>query len=304
MITPLELHHKVFELLGDFTIIKNHREGSKRTGVWEIQAKCSMKKFYVKSFSRVNRWHPEVYAYKNWITSIKPFAPELVGVINDNGIYAIVISSLGGVTLMDARGLTDVQKEEAFYKAGELTKLIHNGFEGKFFGRPDIDGNPIEIYHSQDPVEYYEMAIKEALNHGKLKGYYNTKELLLGEWALNNSCIFKNEMPRPTSWDSSPNNWIVDESNGDFLGMIDFENMLWGFAVDSFTILFDRYFPEFPKGEKAFFVGYGYDILTEKEGQIRLACIKSGLCNINFGYSFKDDRMVAIGRKMLGMIVV
>lgn len=43
MITPFKLHQEIINIIGNYDIIKNYREGSKRTGVWEIQCKSDLK---------------------------------------------------------------------------------------------------------------------------------------------------------------------------------------------------------------------------------------------------------------------
>ena len=302
MITPFKLHQEIINIIGNYGIIKNYREGSKRTGVWEIQCKSDLKKYFVKSFTRKNRWHPEVFAYKNWIPEILPYAPELIGVIDQDDLYAIIISSLEGITLREAVGLSENQISNAYYKAGELTKILHKKFSGDYFGRPDCNGNPIEIFSHSDPVYYLNHSIIEALEKGKELNCFENREIQLGEWVLKNTHLFQDCVPRAVSWDSSPNNWVVDERTGEFLGFIDFENMLWGFEVDNFTMMYERYFPNFPKGKEAFFKGYGLEALEEKSQQIKIACIKAGLCNVVWGQIFNDERSVSLARKMLSMI--
>lgn len=302
MITPVELHLKIVELLGEYDMIRNYREGSSRTGVWKIKSKSDSKTYFVKSYMRKTRWHPEVFAYKHWIPSVLPYAPELIDVLEGENFQAIIITSLGGITLREATHLSEIQIERAYYKAGELTRVLHSKFEGTYFGRPDCNGNPIEIFHHHDPVYYMHHSILEAFNRGKELGCLNNKETKLAEWAIENADLFQNSVPLAVSWDSSPNNWVVSEENGEFLGMIDFENMMWGFDVDNFTMMFERYFPNFPKGKDAFFEGYGTDVLKNKALHIKLACIKAGLSGIVWGISFKDERTVLLARKMLASI--
>ncbi len=212
---------------------------------------------------------------------------------------AIIITVLEGVTLREMSGLADEQIERAYFKAGELTRVLHDKFKGTYFGRPDCAGKPIEIFHHEDPVYYMQQSILDALNGGKETQCFGLEELRLAEWALDRVDIFEGVVPCAVSWDSSPNNWIVSKKTGEFMGMIDFENMLWGFSVDNFTIMYERYFLNFPQGKNAFFSGYGLDILEEKEVQIKLACIKAGLSGIVWGTRFGDRRSVLLARRML-----
>ncbi|HHW30258.1 MAG TPA: hypothetical protein GXX20_01070 [Clostridiaceae bacterium] len=135
-------------------------------------------------------------------------------------------------------------------------------------------------------------------NKGLDLNYYNADEIRLAEWALENVEVFKDSIPVPISWDSTPGNWLVDEDEN-FTGMIDFENMLWGIDVDNFAILFERYFPDCPNGKDAFFRGYGADVLENKELMIKIVCIKKGLSDILWGLENNEDRNVKLGRNML-----
>lgn len=298
MIYPIELHNRLIKTIGEYEVVNNYREGSKRTCVWKITSKSDSKNYFVKSYYRKSRWHPEVFAYKNWIPIIHPYAPYLIDSYEDSDLQAILVTELKGNTLREANNLSERQIENAYYKAGQLTQIIHSGFKGDFFGRPDCEGNPIEIFHHENPVYYYRQSILQSYNKGKKIGCFKSHEIDLAEWAVKNADVFENEYPRAVSWDSSPNNWIVNEE-GEFQGFIDFENMLWGFDVDNFTILFERYFSNLPSGKEAFFRGYGYDILNEKSEKIKMACIKAGIGGIVWGLEFNDDRSVMLARIML-----
>lgn len=145
--------------------------------------------------------------------------------------------------------------EAAYRRAGELTNLLHGSQTGKWFGRPDINGNPIELTPYVDPVQY-------------------------------------------VSWDSTPGNWLVDE-RGVLTGMIDFENMLWGIDVDSFSILFSRYFSGNPAAGKAFFQGYGPEVLRNRSAEIQICCIKMAIGDICWGNQHDAPEVVRYGRELL-----
>ncbi len=86
---------------------------------------------------------------------------------------------------------------------------------------------------------------------------------------------------------------------GSHAGMIDFENMLWGVDVDSFAALFEKYFINDEVSMKAFFEGYGAEILREKHIQIRISCIKLALGDIYWGTGHNVPEVAAKGRKLL-----
>ncbi|WP_069651031.1 aminoglycoside phosphotransferase family protein [Caloranaerobacter ferrireducens] len=300
MIQPNELHKRIIKNIGEYEILINHREGSKRTGVWKIRSLLNQRCYYVKTHSRKSRWHPEVFAYRNWISEILPYAPELIESFEGDDWQGILITSLDGVTMREAN-LSRKQEEEAYYKAGELTKLLHTKFKGTYFGRPDCNGNPIEIFHHTDPVYYIKKSLIDLYEKGKKLNCFNSKESFLAEWAIENVDIFKSTHPVPISWDSTPNNWLINK-HGEFIGMIDFENMLWGIPADNFTILFERYFPQSPKGKEAFFRGYGLNDIKDMKLQIKITCIKMGLADLVWGLENKDDRVIKLGKQMLEYI--
>ncbi|HHW30257.1 MAG TPA: hypothetical protein GXX20_01065 [Clostridiaceae bacterium] len=125
-VTPEKLHYKLSKLLGEYEIINNYRPRSNRTGVWKIKSK--QKFYFVKTFSRKSRWHPEVYAYQNWILALAPYAPELIEVFEEENWQGILISTLPGIIMREAN-LSIVQMEKAYFKAGELTRLLHSRFK-------------------------------------------------------------------------------------------------------------------------------------------------------------------------------
>jgi len=66
-----------------------------------------------------------------------------------------------------------------------------------WFGRPDKNGNPIEIYHHSDPVCYIKNSLLEIYNKGLGLNCYNSNEISLAEWALQNIEVFKDSIPVP-----------------------------------------------------------------------------------------------------------
>lgn len=297
---PEELENNVHTLIGPFEVLANYRPKSPRTGVWKLQATRDNRHYYVKTFTRKQRWHPEVYAYRNWIPRLNPYAPELVGTFEGEGWQAILITSIEG-TIMRETELSREASDAAYRKAGELTRLLHDSQTGEWFGRPDQDGNPIELSHSRNPVTYVHDAIFDLSQKSRQASLLSSEESELADWALGNVNVFQQTKPVPISWDSTPGNWMVN-AHGDFAGMIDFENMLWGIDVDTFSILFERYFAENVSGMQAFFQGYGIETLEAKRIHIQICCIKMGLGDIYWGTQNQSARVVAYGRALLDRI--
>ena len=105
----------------------------------------------------------------------------------------------------------------------------------------------------------------------------------------------------PVSWDSTPGNWLVDD-RGVMTGLIDFENMLWGIDVDSFSILFARYFSDNPSAAQAFFQGYGPGVLQHRSAEIQICCIKMAIGDICWGTQHNAPGVVRYGRELLNKI--
>lgn len=143
-----------------FQVLANYRQNSVRTGVWKLQAGQDSKNYYLKTYSRKQRRHPEVYAYRHCVGPLKPYVPELIAAYEGEGWQAILITAIDG-SIMRETALSPSAVETAFYKAGELTKILHLSQTGPWFGRPDQYGNPIELSHNADPVQYVADAIQD-----------------------------------------------------------------------------------------------------------------------------------------------
>ncbi|MFP4977318.1 aminoglycoside phosphotransferase family protein [Paenibacillus sp. CN-4] len=294
---PPRLHEHVHSVIGPFHVTANFRPAGARTGVWRLQA--AKASYYVKTFSRRERWVPEVYAYRHWMPQLKPYVPELAAVFEEEGWQAILITALDG-TIMRDTVLTPGEEQAAYRKAGELTRTLHRLKPGRWFGQISEDSQP-PSEPEQDAVQYISRSIREMKTKCEEQQLLSPREMELAEWALQNVEGFAGARPVPVSWDSTPGNWLVD-ANGRLCGMIDFENMLWGIDVDQFSILFERYFMDNPATRDAFFDGYGPEVLTGKAGQIKICCIKLAIADIYWGTQNGWDRVRNYGRRLLKRI--
>ncbi|MFD2410529.1 aminoglycoside phosphotransferase family protein [Paenibacillus rhizoplanae] len=299
-IHPTALYEQVQSDIGSFQVLANYRLNSVRTGVWKLQSAQDSKCYYLKTYSRKQRWHPEVYAYRHWIGQLKPYVPELIAAYEGEDWQAILITAIDGF-IMRETALSPGAAETAFYKAGELTKILHLSQTGRWFGRPDQYGNPIELSHHADPVQYVADTIQDLTSQCVDGGLLQAYELRLTDWALQNVHVFRHSRPVPISWDSTPGNWLVDDQ-GILTGMIDFENMLWGLAVDNFSILFARYFIDHPSARDAYFAGYGLEVLKDQSAEIQICCIKMALGDICWGTHNHQPEVVRSGRELMKRI--
>ncbi|WP_339224777.1 aminoglycoside phosphotransferase family protein [Paenibacillus sp. FSL H8-0332] len=299
-IHPTALYEQVQSDIGSFQVLANYRLNSVRTGVWKLQSTQDSKCYYLKTYSRKQRWHPEVYAYQHWVGHLKPYVPEFIASYEGEGWQAILITSMDGLIMRDTE-LSPLAVEAAYRKAGELTKVLHDSQIGDWFGRPDINGNPIELSHNEDPVNYVSNSIREVTARCMEEDLLQSSEIALTDWALQNAQIFRHSKPVPISWDSTPGNWLVDDQ-GILTGMIDFENMLWGLAVDNFSILFARYFIDHPSARDAYFAGYGLEVLKDQSAEIQICCIKMALGDICWGTHNHQPEVVRSGRELMKRI--
>lgn len=301
-IYPYEWSSVVEAHIGSFIVLSDQRQGSSRTGVWKIQASQDQACYYLKTFSRKQRWHPEVYAYNHWVNGLQPYVPELIAAFEGEGWQAILISAIEGITMREV-SLEPDKRYAVYQKAGQLTKWMHEAKKGEWFGRPDREGNPIELYHHTDPVIYIRDTLLDF--HGKCMEaqLLQPSEIELLQWALQHVDVFEGSKPVPISWDSTPGNWLVD-ADGEFAGMIDFENMLWGVDVDNFSVLFEKYFINDEPAMKAFFDGYGTDILEHKAIHIRICCVKLALGDIYWGTQNNLPGVIAHGRRLLASLQI
>lgn len=298
------LDSRLFEFIkngiGPFHILANYRPNSSRTGVWKISSIRNKSCYYLKIFSRKERWSSEVYAYTNWLPPLKSYVPKLIDVFEQEGLYAILITSIDGVIMREA-DLDINSTTKVYHQAGELIKILHDSQSGIWFGCPDLNGNPIDLSPSKNPINYVYDSIQEMSNHCKEQNLLKPMEIELVQWAFQNIRVFEHVKLVPISWDSTPGNWLVDES-GTLTGMIDFENMLWGIDVDHFSILFERYFVDNKVAMNAFFNGYGLEVLTEKKDQIQICCIKMAVADICYGTQNNAQVIVNYGRNLLQQV--
>ena len=109
-------------IVGSFAVAKDHRENSARTGVREISAQGQT--LFVKIYNRLNRWHPEVFAYRNWTARLGAFAPELIAAFNEGDVFGIITTAVPGRTVNEA-GLDDEKKLIKIYnETGHLLRKM------------------------------------------------------------------------------------------------------------------------------------------------------------------------------------
>ncbi|MNW23489.1 Phosphotransferase enzyme family protein [compost metagenome] len=279
--------------------MENLRPKSSRTGVLKLCTLKDRRIYYLKFYANKQRWCSEVYAYKHWMYHLKPYAPELIHILEGKSWQAVLMTSLDGTIMRDTE-LGPQALQDAYYRAGELTRCVHRLTTGDWFGPMDQVGNPLEAIPCKDPISYVTDSIRDVARECLGKGLLVPSEIELMEWALQNVEVFEHTQPVPVNWDSTPGNWLVDRM-GRFMGMIDFENMLWGIDVDSFSILFERYFED-QTIMKSFFNGYGLEVLEEKSTHIKICCIKLGLSNIYWGEKHGSLRVASYGKTLLQRI--
>jgi hypothetical protein len=267
------------ERIGKFRVIQSCRFGSHRTGVWQLEAGADW--YYFKINHRPVRWGTEVFVYRNWAHVFHPFVARLVGVCESGDVRGLLMSSLDGITLRDAK-LPSEQAVPVFERAGDLCRRLHELPTGEWYGIMDADGLPArgtdreQLNGERDPVAYYRGLIENGVRRATRAGGLNASYTAAAERVLASLSGIEFAEPVPTSWDFTPNNWVVDEQ-GKLVGIIDFENMAWGLRADPFVRLVIDYFPHDGKCEEAFYAGYGCAPPKEAPEQLHIGCVLYGL---------------------------
>lgn len=271
----------VRECLGDYRVVRACRPGSRRTGVWELEA--NGKRFFLKLNQRRVRWATEVFAYQNWVDVLRPYAPELIGVHQDEAesLYGILVRSLGGKPLR-VRGLEAAKCVGAYERAGALCRRLQSLPRGTWFGAMDEQGRPVEEAAEamnggkQDPIRYFSQTISRALAIAVETQSVGKAEQRLAEGVIEALPEMGIDRPVPAAFDYTPGNWMVDDA-GKLLGVVDFENMAWGLTADPLVRLHMNYFAACPEGKTAFYRGYGRRLTDCEWQQFRIGCIRYGL---------------------------
>lgn len=298
MVISSEFHDAIVEAIGPYKVLKSLRDSSARTKVYRLEA--NNKFYYAKLFKRRARFEPEIFAYKTWNRKLKNFTPELITILDNNDEeFGFIMSEISG-TIFRETEMTKEEEYKNYEKAGELIRVLQDSFEGNYFGRPSIQGNPIEDSHT-DVIEHLNDSINEIVIGLSELDLLNETNKYLINWAKKNITIFESEVPVPVSWDSTPGNWLVN-SNKELSGMIDFENMRWGVRVDSFGILYERYFMDDMNREKAFFKGYGSDFKNSNVEKIHFILIKMALADILYGTKYNNDRSLKMGHRLISWL--
>jgi len=297
MLFNAKINDFITSAIGSFEVLSDHRKDSDRTGVIKVLSGDN-KHFFVKTYNRLSRWNPEVYAYKHWTKSLGHYAPILIASLNDNDVCGIIITPIQGETVNEAQIIDDEKLMRIYYDAGRLFKKMQSNEKGNFFGIPKADGSPYDTNAKTDPVVYVSDSIESLFKIAYDNEILDSSFKPLIRWSLNNCDIFKDEFPVPTNWDLSQNNWMVD-NDGNFAGFIDFENMLWGISLDSFAVITERYAFDKPLLKDSFFRGYGleYDEITMQKQKI--LSVKSSVASVVNGHMSKNQRFFDCGMRML-----
>ena len=287
--------------VGNYRLVKEHRNNSTRTGVFEIQTE-NKERLFVKIHNRLNRWNPEVYAYQNWVSAIHPYAPKLLHHFKDNDLFGIIITAIEGRTINEYNVTNENVLEKSYYDAGRVLKKLHDNFKGNFFGIPTVEQSKVDTKGEVDPVNYIISSLDALEKLGKDKGLLREEDTKLIKWCIENCNVFIHSKPVPTHWDYTQNNWMINDK-GNFTGIIDFENTLWGLEMDSFGVMLERYTNNKPHLTKAIFSGYGLRQTDEVEKQLMIVGVKSAVAGIIYGNDIKNDRIYSLALKRLNKLI-
>jgi len=286
----------ITSIIGHFNILNDHRKDSARTGVVEILSE--EKWLFLKIHSRLSHWNPEVYAYNNWTKHLGDYAPSLVTSFNNDEVYGIVMTPIQGRTVNEMEINNDDKLAYIYYNAGHLFKKMQSTTTGNYFGIPKADGSPYNESAETNPVQYMINSIESIVKNAYDKKIIDVSYEPLIKWSLDNCFIFADEVPVPTNWDLSQNNWMVNEI-GEFIGFIDFENMRWGLSLDSFAVIKERYTFDKPFLLDSFYSGYGLVHSDVEKIKQTILGVNSSIASIVYGYLYGNKRFYDCGARML-----
>lgn len=281
-------------LIGPYSMLAPGGLTPSRHRVYTIEAEQGL--FFLKLHLDENSWHAEAFAYRNWCAPAASSFAGVVGVFRAPGLRGILTRSLPGRPLENLEFPEDVVRT-AWRAAGRLAALVHNQAEGRWFGVPNIDGQPLGSA-TEDAAEYIRNQICAHEERARLWDLLSAEEWRAVRWAHENCDVFASELPRPVNPDYAPGNWLVD-ANGCFLGTVDLEEMRWGVRLEAFSHLWAKFALDHPGREAAFFEGYGMNPHEEYPLQVRHVCIRAGLANIVLGGERGDVRYLDRGHRLL-----
>ena len=287
----------ISSIIGDFEILNDHRKDSARTGVAEVLTGDG-RRLFVKIHSRLSRFNPEVYAYKNWIKSIESYAPALVADFFDSDIFGIITTPVEGKSVNEAQITDDDVLLRIYYEAGQLFRKMQSNTRGTFFGIPKANGTPFDENAKTNPVEYIYDSIEKLAKIMFDNEILDYSYMPLIESCLANCDIFKDDYPTPSNWDLSQNNWMVDD-NGIFTGFIDFENMLWSLPLGSFAVIQERYTFDKPHLLDSFYCGYGLERNELTALKQKILSVNSSMASVDYGDKAKEQYFFDCGMRML-----
>ncbi|MET9021717.1 aminoglycoside phosphotransferase family protein [Actinopolymorpha sp. NPDC004070] len=225
-------------VLGPCTVVREHSWPHRGAAVFEVRD-ATGRRWFVKRHQRREQYDRELRAYRRWVPSLRPHAPDLCS--SDDERRMLVLSAVPGEVVPD-------HTPEVYRAGGALLRRLHDAEE-----------------ISPDP-DY--AASKEA----ELEDWLTRSEGLLdpAETAFVRSeirCLERLPSPRtvPCHRDYSPRNWLLDDTN---LYVIDFEWARPDAWVADLGKLFFGPWQGRSDLREAFLDGYGHALTADDLGHL------------------------------------
>jgi hypothetical protein len=269
-------------LIGSFRLAEVHRDGTGRTGVWEVASQNQ--RFFFKTHNRRGRWGSEVYAYNTWGHAFSPYLAELIGVFDAADHFGLLLRGVAGHPLRHSN-VTEKAAIGVYHEAALcLRRLCQLDVQPwPWFGSAVADdGQPLSkeeglaLARPTDATNVMETLWESAEEKAERLGCLAPGQKRLLDVLRPLIGAFADEMPVPTHNDFTPGNWLVN-SRGKLSAIIDLENMFYGLRIDPFIRLVADYFPANICFQKAFMDGFGDDILQRLPQQIAVGLTLHGL---------------------------
>jgi thiamine kinase-like enzyme len=191
---------------------------------------------FLKQHRRRSKFETELFAYRNYVPSLQPFAPHLIA-IHAAEPAALLISAVAGRVVEESAWPADTEYR-MHVRAAQLLRRLH------------------EIPVAPSEREALEHSARESLENwlGRAVGYFPAAVL---DWARREVEAGIAESPPicVCHKDFSPRNWVAPPDGP--LALIDFERTRVDYQCLDWSRLWMREWQRRPELQAAFFEGYG-----------------------------------------------
>jgi hypothetical protein len=271
--TPPGLDEWLKNVVGSYRVLDTVQDHARST-VYKIES--GEQTLVLKCLKTADRWHREVYAYRNWASSLSAYVPKLLSASAD--YQCVLLTCLNGVP-MKHKQFEHVLIVEAYRAAGLLARKFRGAGEGRCFGDVDATGHPFGNVFTH-PVQFFMATFGPACHRVLNEIAPDSDTCRILRWAERNVDAFADQKAVPVNPDFDTGNWLANERDG-FVGIIDFEYARWGLEYETFIPIWTREYARMcDEAEETFFSAYGYASDHNASRRKSLGLIKEALLGV------------------------